>query len=66
MAAQVTLDAVAFIVGELDVAGESLDAGRGVGRLFGDQQGAPVLPVAGDHGAEPVKQAAARRGDEAR
>ena len=37
-----------------------------IGGLLGDQQGAPVQLVAGDHGAEAVQDAAARRRDQPR
>ena len=63
-AAHLALDAGALVVGQRHDAGEGLERRGDVGGLLGDQQGAPVQPVAGDDLALAVQHAAARRRDQ--
>ena len=64
MAAHLALDAATLVFGERHDAGEVVERRSHVAGLLGDQQSAPVQPVAGDHGAEPIQHAPARRRDQ--
>jgi hypothetical protein len=64
-AAHLALDPRLLLVRQRHDAGEGLERRAHIRRLFRDQQGAPVLLVAGDHPSLPVQHAAARGGEEA-
>ena len=66
MAVHFALDARPLVVAERHDARETVERRRHVVGLLGDQQRAPVELVAGDHGAEAVQHAPARRRDQPR
>ena len=64
VAVHLPLDPRALVLRERDEAGEVVEREAEILGLLGDQQGPPVQLVARHHRAEPVEDAAARRGDQ--